>query len=604
MNTGGNEQLDQLIHLIYAAADDPANWPQFLSSYLELADQTAITDELSLNLPVPGLNDTETLAATLFPHFERSFNLGLRLQGIKDQQSHLRATLDQMPMAILLVDRSLLIRHRNLFAQELLDQDTIIGERNGALQLFQSDNQRQIRIAVETAITEQRAINLSLLTKDESDNVLTLLVSPVGEANDVTAREAGIFIAQRKSMNIQAESIKSLFGLTSAEAELALQLINGTSMSEYAKIKGVSNNTLRTQLRSIFDKTGTNRQPDLVSLLLTSTASLRPPAPPANMQLPCNGHKRSAQEIQLRDGRTLGYAEYGSAHGWPIIFCHGLRGSRLERPPQHVFESLSRIRLIIIDRPGYGLSSPLLNRGYSDWPNDVEQLLDALGIERCSVLGFSIGGAYAMALSSCLPERILKLGLAGTVAPLSAPIESNSIRPGHKIIANLARFSPTILTDVIELISTDIYRNPERHIDRFMLRSCAPDIALLQKPELRKLYLQALDEGGRYGRRHIAEEMVRLSRDWGFSLGDISCPTFIWHGDEDPTVPIGQVRSLAKCIPDATFTTLPEQGHFFLYGSWHKILSAVMDESDRSKKISSLVSAVSADKAEPDRLAD
>ena len=181
-----------------------------------------------------------------------------------------------------------------------------------------------------------------------------------------------------------------------------------------------------------------------------------------------------------------------------MIFCHGLRGSRLEHPPGEVLASLPGLRLICIDRPGYGLSSPLHERSFSDWPKDVEQLLCALGIDRYLVLSFSIGGVYAMALSAALPDRIYKLGLAGTVAPLKGV--------------------------------TDIYRNPERHIDRFMLRNCAPDIALLQQPKLRALYLEALDEGGRFGSRRIAEEMIRLSRDWGFSLEAVRCPTHIWRG--------------------------------------------------------------------------
>lgn len=579
MNPAENQQLDHLIHLIYAAADDPVNWPRFLLSYIEMADQSVAMETSSSKLPNAPKPDNEIIAATLIPHLERSFNLGLKLQGVKDNQSHLHATLDQLPMAILLVDRSLLIQHCNQLAMQLLQKADVIGEQNGALIAIQSKNHRRIRIAVETAITEQRAISLPIAAPLVGESILTLLISPVGDRTDLTNCHAGIFIARREAMNIHVGSIKSLFGLTTAEADLALQLVNGHSMSEYAKIKGVSNNTLRSQLRSIFDKTGTNRQPDLVSLILTSTASLRPPEPSIKLQISGNLHQRTSQEFLLRDGRKLAYAEFGSPNGWPIIYCHGLRGSRLERPPDGVLESLPRLRLIVIDRPGYGLSSPLLSRGFTDWPEDVEQLINSLNIKRCSLLGFSMGGAYAMALSAAMPERIHTLGLAGTVAPLNAPVEMNTIKNGQRILASLARFSPSLLTDIIEMTSTDIYRNPERFIDRFMLHNCSPDIALMQQPELRRLYLEAMKESGRFGNRHIAEEMIRLSHDWGFSISNVRCPTHIWHGDEDPTVPIGQVRSMAKSIPNVTFTTLSEFGHFFLYGKWKEILDSLMIDS-------------------------
>lgn len=61
-------------------------------------------------------------------------------------------------------------------------------------------------------------------------------------------------------------------------------------------------------------------------------------------------------EIKLKNNRTLAYAEYGSPSGTPIFFYHGIPGSRIFRPPDKITKKMG-VRLITVDRPGYGLST-------------------------------------------------------------------------------------------------------------------------------------------------------------------------------------------------------------------------------------------------------
>jgi DNA-binding CsgD family transcriptional regulator len=69
-----------------------------------------------------------------------------------------------------------------------------------------------------------------------------------------------------------AEVLRSLFGLTSAEADLARKLMTGMRIEEIAAERGVQLTTVRTQLRALFSKTDTNRQAELVRLLTRLTA--------------------------------------------------------------------------------------------------------------------------------------------------------------------------------------------------------------------------------------------------------------------------------------------------------------------------------------------
>jgi len=93
------------------------------------------------------------------------------------------------------------------------------------------------------------------------------------------------------------------------------------------------------------------------------------------------------QILELKDGRNLGYAEAGDLNGIPIFHFHGHPGSRLEvkifgqKPKEH------GIHLILVERPGHGLSDFIPGRTLLDWPDDVIELADHLGLDKFIVEG-------------------------------------------------------------------------------------------------------------------------------------------------------------------------------------------------------------------------
>jgi pimeloyl-ACP methyl ester carboxylesterase len=95
--------------------------------------------------------------------------------------------------------------------------------------------------------------------------------------------------------------------------------------------------------------------------------------------------------IALPDGRTLAYAEYGNPCGKPVFFFHGTPGSRFFRPPDRITSRVG-VHLICMDRPGYGLSTFQPGRRIVDWPEDILQLADFLGLDKFVVAGHSGGG--------------------------------------------------------------------------------------------------------------------------------------------------------------------------------------------------------------------
>ena len=102
---------------------------------------------------------------------------------------------------------------------------------------------------------------------------------------------------------------------------------------------------------------------------------------------------KTNQQIKLKDGRMLGYAEYGAPEGKPVFYFHGFPSSRLDWPLFDTDAIAARLnaRIIAVDRPGMGLSDFKRARKLLDWPDDVIELADALQVDRFAVLGISGG---------------------------------------------------------------------------------------------------------------------------------------------------------------------------------------------------------------------
>ena len=130
------------------------------------------------------------------------------------------------------------------------------------------------------------------------------------------------------------------------------------------------------------------------------------PSPPPNC--PYNLSLTSPPTLTLRDGRTLSYAIYGTPLGVPILYMPGFPSSRIEGAGLDPEATALGARIIAIDRPGYGDSSPHAERSVLSCASDVKELTEHLKLDRYGVLGISGGGPYALACARVLPAEKLK----------------------------------------------------------------------------------------------------------------------------------------------------------------------------------------------------
>ncbi|CAN5748833.1 hypothetical protein BH11PSE1_BH11PSE1_06600 [soil metagenome] len=164
-------------------------------------------------------------------------------------------------------------------------------------------------------------------------------------------------------------SVRESFGLTPAETRLAARLKDGLSLKEAADDMSVSLNTVRNQLRAIFEKMGLNRQSELVRALTQLGAlaqAFEDPAGGARRFSPTIiATERAAAEtappvqlFKLADGRRLAWRDYGDPGGRPVlVITQDLASSLLPRGTNALARDM-RLRMIATERAGAGRSDP------------------------------------------------------------------------------------------------------------------------------------------------------------------------------------------------------------------------------------------------------
>jgi pimeloyl-ACP methyl ester carboxylesterase len=272
-------------------------------------------------------------------------------------------------------------------------------------------------------------------------------------------------------------------------------------------------------------------------------------------------------------GSRIGYAEYGDPDGMPLLFFHGIPGSRLLGRALHDDALASGTRIVAPERPGCGLSDQGRARSVASCTRPLGELVDALGIDRLCALGVSGGGPYALACGAQLSGRVDAVGLVSSVGADDDP--GVLLRSSRWLVA-LGRVSPLLAVPTLELAR----RRATRRLDRLReaieaeLRADGVD-----HPAAAELLVADLLEAFESGCRGVAGDCGRVRR-WGFRPEDVRIRTFFWHGRDDRHVSVRAAEKLARRLPDCRSHLLAGEGHFgVLYRHGAEILDTLVAAS-------------------------
>jgi pimeloyl-ACP methyl ester carboxylesterase len=262
-------------------------------------------------------------------------------------------------------------------------------------------------------------------------------------------------------------------------------------------------------------------------------------------------------------GRRVGWSEWGDPSGQAALLLHRNPGSRLLDPDP---AATAAVRLITLDRPGYGRTDPIDDPTLAAVAADVGAVADELHLDDVAVIGWSGGGMFALESAASLHERLRSLTLVCTPAPDDEiPWMPDDFRP---LVASIAADPPAALAPLTEACS--FYAdNPESMVAS---DPSDADAEVRAVPAVSDALAAMMREGARQGAIGMASEIVAGGRGDRPSLDKLRIPVRLWYGEADWIGP-EHGRWYADRIEGSRLNVVAGAGHLLPLLRWNAILT-------------------------------
>jgi pimeloyl-ACP methyl ester carboxylesterase len=288
--------------------------------------------------------------------------------------------------------------------------------------------------------------------------------------------------------------------------------------------------------------------------------------------------------VTLIDGRTIAYRCYGDPLGSPVLALHGTPGSRLKFAAFDACAAAAGMRLIAIDRWGYGLSSPHPNGTFADFGTDMVAFAERLGLDRLAIVGVSGGGPFAVAAAASLGRRAAALALVSPVGLFHRASADSKVALGwfHSLCFRVLPRVPGAIPLVFQVARLGLAVSPNVLMPRAVVRSSI-DKKTMDDAALRHREIENFKAGLAFGVAGPVKDMELFNKDWNLNLSQITVPTMIWIGLRDGNIPLAAARELAMRLPNTKVRELPDDGHLWIaqnfdhVSTWLKSIFAIAD---------------------------
>ncbi len=285
-----------------------------------------------------------------------------------------------------------------------------------------------------------------------------------------------------------------------------------------------------------------------------------------------NMHVTVDHVVRLRDGRSMGYAQYGTRDGFPIVNAHGGLACRLDVAAADPIANATDIRLISPDRPGVGLSDPQPGRTVLDWARDVAELLDQIDVDRFAVIGWSMGGQYAAAVAHALKHRVTRAAIIAGALPLTEPGVFGELPVMDRFLTRMSQRAPWLAQHWFRMMRFAARLAPGPY-GRLAARELGPADGAVIRDEGFDTFARMSREAARQLPGAV-EEYRAWMRPWGFAPEDLKVPVDVWAGTRDQLVDPSWPHRLAHRIPVSTLN-IRDGGHFMAHLHYREIFEAL-----------------------------
>jgi DNA-binding CsgD family transcriptional regulator len=249
--------LLQIIEKIYHAKDTPACWSELLEQF-----------------------DAESFQQ-LIPALQQACNEYMQQAEMQALRDCCLESLNALPMGSVLLNRDGRVLFYNRAAANIIERNngfSLDAKDSGAIVAGSAQQTKALQKLISNSIKirpGQGAATTMQLTRPNSDHVLWVHISPLPSqylARDDTPCAVLFIYDPENDTQVCSSIVADLYGLSSAEAQLATSLASGATLDSIARKHHRSINTVRVQLKQTFRKTNTHSQTDLVRLILSGPA--------------------------------------------------------------------------------------------------------------------------------------------------------------------------------------------------------------------------------------------------------------------------------------------------------------------------------------------
>lgn len=412
----------------------------------------------------------------------------------------------------------------------------------------------------------------------EKERVMILLLEPLDpsdfDLNAGTHANPVLPIALAKSTDLRIhdtawELLTNAFKLSRAEIDVVRGIADGRSLREIACVRCRSHETIRTQLKSVFQKTETASQAELLQLVIALahiSAANKPKAPP-NLVVPRRG-RVLVNKIEVSKGRFIQYVESGVAHGRPVLF---IQPSNRPDFTTSIVEAFAERELRVISpvRPGsWNMPRWPESKGPAEATGDFAALIGALDLGRLAVVGLRTGGPYAIAFAHKRPEAVRSLVLIDVGAPLANFDKIRAMPAWARTYFSAGRLCPRLLMLPFRYGAADFKRSVagrSRSV-RFFFQDSPLDLALVQSEP----YFSIAEKNLEYcfeNPDQIGRDIRAWAQDWSCELAEVSAqlPVRFIHGNEHPAFPKEDILAFCDAHLGATAKIVNHASQLLIY---------------------------------------
>ena len=544
-------------------------------------DATAIAQEKAII--------EETYAATMEPermaafetYWEAYIDAGLANKNadIKDlRNSPISAHIDR---AMDIIERMDAIQTKESSAQSIVDSNYGFGfliNRFGKIVASNSDaidRTRDVATLAELGldvqgysqiidwIAEIAKVKKFLFTHvyfDDEENKTCLFVTPVdlpsGSPNAVETH----YLITSVDFEISADALDAIqeaYGLTAAEADVAMGLAKGQTPADIAEERETSIHTVRTQIKNILAKTDARSIPDMVRTLSIMSSKFfavesqlaRAEANSAHMPLARSGH------MVLPDGRVLSYIEQGHPNGAPVINIHSAVSGAHITPSSAKYAVLHGLRIISPYRPGYGDSDhnfkPDIHATCDAFADDLLHLIEHLKLEKPVI----VGKPYAQRFAAKYPNATGAL-ICLNYVPLWTDTQLDHMSNRYRTMIKTSMYSPGIVKYPARLAKILIDTGRGRTFLEGFSSGRQTAAQKQKKSEHIEHILYSLKEQMKQGVEAFTRDVASIHTDWSDDAKKLTVPVVVICGDPNPYQPRSAFERYAELVPHAKMVWL------------------------------------------------